>query len=158
MLVPAILYKEEIEKAFAKELYTNDYFYYYGYAYGNSLPEIKAEDRLYQYAIVNKDKQLIGYLSYWIDSNSDTVNNFGLYSFDRGNFIIGKDLFEKLEELISKHHRIEWRMVGGNPVKKHYDKFCSKHNGNVAVLHDACKDDRGVYHDQYIYEIVKKTI
>lgn len=41
MLVPAILYKEEIEKAFAKELYTNDYFYYYGFAYGNSLPEIR---------------------------------------------------------------------------------------------------------------------
>ncbi len=156
MLVPAILYKEEIEKAFAKELYTENYFYFYGYAYGNNLPEIKAEDRRFQYAIVNKDKRLIGYLSYWIDSNADTVNSFGLYSFDKGNFIIGKDLFEKLEELIEKHHRIEWRMIGGNPVKKHYDKFCNKHNGNVVVLHDVCKDDRDIYHDEYIYEIIKK--
>lgn len=41
MLVPAILYKEEIENAFAKKLYTNDYFYYYGYVYGNGLPEIR---------------------------------------------------------------------------------------------------------------------
>lgn len=41
MLVPTILHKEEIEKAFAKELYTNDYFYYYGYAYGIGLTEIR---------------------------------------------------------------------------------------------------------------------
>lgn len=156
MLVPAILYKEEIEKAFAKELYTENYFYYYGYAYGNSLPEIRAEDCLYQYAIVNKNERLIGYLSYRIDSNADTVNSFGLYSFDKGNFIIGKDLFEKLEELIEKHHRIEWRMIGGNPVKRHYDKFCNKHNGNVVILHDVCKDERGFYHDEYIYEIIRQ--
>lgn len=156
MLVPAILYKEEIEKAFSKELYTENYFYYYRYAYGNGLPEIRAEDRLYQYAIVNNEEKLIGYLSYWIDSNADTVNNFGLYSFDNGNFILGKDLFEKLEELIKKHHRIEWKMISGNPVKRHYDKFCNDHNGNVVVLHDVCKDNSGIFHDEYIYEIVKK--
>lgn len=156
MLVPAILYKEEIEKAFAKELYTDSCFYYNGYAYCNGLPEIKAEDNSYEYAIVNSHKKLIGYFGYRIDANTDTVYNFGLYSFDKGNPIIGKDLFGKLEELIKIHHRIEWRMVGGNPVKKHYDKFCNKHNGNIAVLHDACKDSKGNYHDSYIYEIIKK--
>ena len=158
MLVPAILYKTEIEKAFASELYTKDYFYYYGYAYGNSIPEIKTEDNLYQYAITNKDGKLIGYLAYSMYTHADSANSFSLYSFDRGNPIIGKDLFEKLEELIQKHHRIEWRMIAGNPVKKHYDKFCEKHNGNIVVLHDVCKDDAGFYHDEYIYEIVKKEV
>ena len=45
-------------------------------------------------------------------------------------------------------------MIGENPVKKHYDKFCSKHGGNVVVLHDACKDPNGKYVNAYIYEIV----
>jgi len=155
MLVPAILYKEEIEKAFAKELYTDNYFYYQGYGSANGLPKISAEDCLYQYAVVNTHKKLIGYLGYQIDTNADSVYNFGLYSFDKGNPIIGKDLYEKLEELVEIHHRIEWRMVSGNPVKKHYDKFLNKYNGNVVVLHDVCKDSKGNYHDSYIYEIIK---
>lgn len=153
MLLPAILYKEEIEKAFAKELYTENYFYYSGYAHCHSLTEIKAQDNLYQYAIVDKDK-LIGYLSYTVQDSTDCVYNFGLYSFDKGNYIIGKDLFSELEKLVKTHRRIEWRMIGGNPVKKHYDRFCKKYGGNFVVLHDVCKDPYGSYRDEYIYEIV----
>lgn len=156
MLVPAILYKEEIEKAFAKDLYTEKYFYYNGYAHCNGLPEIRTEDNLYQYAMVDSRKKLIGYLSYWVSTTDDCVYNFGLYSFDKGNPIVGKDLFSKMEELVARFHRVEWKMIGGNPVKKHYDRFCTKHNGNVVRLNDVCKDADGNYHDEYIYEIIKK--
>jgi hypothetical protein len=155
MLVPAILYKDDFAQAFAKELYTEGYYYYSGYAHCNSLPEIKTEDRNYQYAIIDDDKRLIGYLAYQIAFTEDCAYNFGLYSFDKGNPIIGKDLFEKMEELVSRYHRVEWRMIGGNPVKRHYDKFCAKHNGNRVVLHDVCKDENGNYRDEYIYEIIK---
>jgi hypothetical protein len=156
MLVPAILYKEEIEKEFAKVLYTKDYFYYSGYAHCNSLTEIRAEDNNYQYAIVDNEK-LIGYLAYRINTSGTCAYNFELYSFDMGNCIVGKDLFEKMEELVSKYHRVEWRMIGGNPVQKHYDRFCKKHGGNCVVLHDVTKDDSGNYHDEYIYEIVANS-
>ena len=155
MLVPALLYKEEIEKAFAKELYTDGYFYYCGYAHCNSLTEISAEDNVYQYAIVDTHKKLVGYLAYRVNSCGDCAYNFGLYSFDKGNLIIGKDLFSEMERLCKVFRRIEWRMIGGNPVKKHYDKFCAKHNGNVVRLHDVCRDNDGNYHDEYIYEIVR---
>jgi hypothetical protein len=154
MLVPAILYKAEIESAFAKELYTDGYFYYSGYAHCGSLPEINAEDLVYQYAIIDKSEKLIGYICYQVTSSGDCAYNFGLYSFDRGNCIIGKDLYEKMEELVSTYHRVEWRMVGGNPVQKHYDAFCKRHNGNRVTLHDMCKDKYGKYHNEYIYEII----
>ena len=155
MLVPAILYKEEIEKAFARDLYSKDYFYYVGYAHCVSLTEIRAEDNHYQYAIIHNDK-LIGYLAYRVDPSLDCVNNFGLYSFDKGNVVIGIDLFKEMERLVNRYHRVEWRMIGGNPVKKHYDRFCAKHGGNVVVLHDVVKDLEGNYLDEYIYEIVKE--
>jgi hypothetical protein len=157
MLVPAILYKDKIEKEFAKVLYTEDYFYYSGYCYCNSLPEIRAEDCLYQFAMIDSGKNLVGYLAYRVDITSNSVNSFGLYSFDRGNPIVEKDLFKKMEELVSKYHRVEWRMIGGNPVQKHYDEFCKRHGGNCVVLHDVCKDDSGNYHDEYIYEIVANS-
>lgn len=76
-------------------------------------------------------------------------------TFDRGNLMIGKDLYYELERLVKKHRRIEWRMVGGNHVEKQYDKFCKKHNGTKHILKDAIRDKEGNYRDSIIYEIVK---
>lgn len=155
MLVPAILYREALEKAFEKELYTESHFLYNGYAHCNTIPEISVEDNLYQFAMVDRKDKLVGYLSYRVDPSSDSVSQFGLYSFDRGNPLMGMDLFKEMERLCKVFRRIEWRMIGGNPVKKHYDKFCAKHNGNAVRLHDACRDADGNYRDLYIYEIVR---
>lgn len=158
MLVPAICHKEELEKLFAREIYTEDYFLYIGYRYGYELPIIKAEDRLRQYAIVSGET-IIGYLEYRIDPETDSIYNFGLYSFSKGNPVVGKDVFEHMEMLVNTHRRIEWRMIACNPVKKHYDKFCLiRHNGNRVRLRDVCKDFNGNYCDEYIYEIINTRV
>ena len=74
MLMPAIAYKEEIEKAFAKDLYSKEYFYYCRYVGCGSLPEIRAEDNCYQYAIVDKVR-VVGYLAYKADPFVDCVHS-----------------------------------------------------------------------------------
>ena len=153
MLKPAILYKEAIESEFNAQLYTQDFFYYTGYDGATYIPEIKRDDFVFQYAIVDKDK-LVGYFSYSLNTISDTINNFGLYSFDRGNPVIGRDIIRKMKELVSSHHRVEWRMIGGNPVKRHYDRFCRRYGGNVVKLHESVKTPSGEYADEYIYEII----
>lgn len=155
MLKPAILYKEIVEKIFAEYLYSDDYFWYSGYGTCNELPNIDVRDGKYQWAIVDSHDNVLGYLAYQIQSEVDTVCNFGLFSFDRGNPLIGHDLFEKMQELVEDHRRLEWRMIGGNPVKKHYDKFCKKYNGNCVCLHSVTKDLHGNWHDEYIYEVMK---
>ena len=125
---------------------------------GNSIPNIQEEpdSGLHQYAIVDSNNNLKGYLAYVIDWYSSSAYNFGLISFDRGNPIMGMDLFKEMEKLIHEYklHRIEWRVVSGNPVKKHYDKFCKKYNGNIIKLTDVFKDKYGNYRDSYIYEIL----
>ena len=65
-------------------------------------------------------------------------------------------MFNKLEELVSRLHRVEWRMVGGNPAERGYDSFCKRHNGTKHILKDAIKDRNGNYRDDVIYEIVNK--
>jgi len=143
MLKPAILYKDELEKKFAEVMYDEDYFLYMVYAHGHELPKIGAFDNQYQWAIVSPEKfksyggiknvhipeKVIGWFAYQVQPETDTVLNFGLYSFDRGNPIIGKDVFEKMEDLVFSHRRLEWRVIGGNPVIKHYDKFCYMNGG-----------------------------
>ena len=156
MLKPALLYKDILEKKFIEYFYTDEYFFYSGCSTCREPQIIIHQDNCYQWAIVNNKEQVIGYLSYTIQVETDTVFNFGLYSFDKGNIIIGKDVFEKMEELIKDHRRIEWRMLAGNPAKRSYDRFCKKHNGNYVHLHKVCKDTHGIYHDEYIYEIVKE--
>ena len=65
MLKPAIIYKDEIERKFNEQLYTQDFFYYTGYDGSTYIPEIKRADFLFQYAIIDSSKpdgqQLIDY-------------------------------------------------------------------------------------------------
>ncbi len=154
MLVPAILYKEQISKEFQRKFYTEDMFLETGSLY-QWLPEIldNPADGQFDYAIIHNNK-LIGYLSYRVDYYCSKVYNFGLMSFDKGNYIVGKDVFNKMEEIVEMYHRVEWRMIRGNPAERSYDKFCKKHNGKKHILKDAIKDKYGNYRDDVIYEIV----
>ena len=65
MLVPAVLYKDEIKRKILEYKYTNDMMYYSGWL-GDSIPNIDddSEDNCtVQYAIVDGDN-LIGYFTY----------------------------------------------------------------------------------------------
>ena len=168
MLVPAMFYKDEIEKQFAKRMYDDDMFYYQGYAHGHEMAEIKPQDNLYQWAIMGYSliscgyTLPIGYFSYRIDPATDNVYNFGLYSFDKGNALIGHDVFKKMEELINEHHRIEWRCVGGNKALRGYVRFMEyihKKYGYYVYKHrltDVTKTPHGNYRPEHIFEIVNK--
>ena len=155
MLRPAIIYKEEIVKGMQKYFYTDDMLYETG-CLENWTPNIAdcPDDGTFQYAIVNSKEELIGFLAYTVDWYSDRVYNFGLFSFDRGNPLIGREVFRKLESLIARHHRVEWRAVSGNPACAAYDRFVEKHCGNKHILKDGIKDRDGKYHDDIIYEII----
>lgn len=156
MLVPAIIYKDEVCKRFLQYAYSDDMINYMGYL-GFSAPTIEENNdgSCYQYAIVDNGK-LTGYFEYQINWYSSCANRFGLFSFDRSNSIIGRDVCRELKKIINDYHihRLEWRMIGGNPVEKHYDRFCKKYHGKKFVLTDAIKDRYGKYHNDVIYEIV----
>ncbi len=160
MLIPAILKKNEILNEFRKLQYTDDLMYEVG-SCDNWMPNIveEPEKETYQYAIVDSKEKLIGYISYQIDWYSSQAHNFGLMSFDRGNVLIGKELFSIMTNLIDnfKLHRISWYMVSGNPVERSYDKFCKKYNGRKIVLKDCFKDRYGKYHDSITYEIINRN-
>lgn len=156
MLLPAMSKRDEIIKKFSQEIYSKKYFWYSGYAYSHELPKIKDEDYYFQYAIVNKNDEVVGYLSYRVDPYTDSVLQFGLYSFSKGDITVGIDVNNKMNELVNRYRRIEWRVVGGNKVQKIYDKFCKKHGGQIHEFRDAVRDENGNYHNSYVYEILKE--
>lgn len=154
MLVPALLYKEEIEKKMTELMYSDDYYYYMGY--GTHFPQIDLQTRdcKWMWAIVNKDKKLLGYLCYELDLATDCIRNFGLMSFDKGNPVIGKEVFDKLKELIKNYYRVEWCCVGDNPALDAYIRFCTKHKGYIHKLHSATVNTQGKLVDSFIFEIL----
>lgn len=154
MLVPAILYKEQIEKAFAAHIYDTDYFYYIGYAHGHELADLQIRDNRYEYAVLDNDDHLIGYFSFTV-FDVDTVENFGLYSFDRGNPLVTVQVYQKMKQLVNKYRRISWRVIDGNPVKPLYDRFCNKYNGQIHHYRECTRDDSGKLHGEYVYEILR---
>ena len=158
MLVPALLYKTDLEEKFASQIYEDRYFYYMGNAFCYELPNIKPDSfaPCKQYAILtdDEDERLIGYLAYTIDPYASAVYNFGLYSFEEGNVRVIRDTFTELEKLTKQFHRIEWRCVGGNHALNGYRAFCKKHNGTEFHLHDTLKDKWGNFVDSYIFEII----
>lgn len=160
MMKPALLYKEEIQNSLHNYAYDDDMFLYSA-SLGYCTPNFEDSDdgSLYQYAILdNKEEKVVGYFTYCIDWYSSCASNFGLFSFDRKNTVIGTDVYREMRKLIRNYNirRIEWRMVSRNPVEKHYDRFCEKYRGNKHILKDAFRDKQGNYHDEVIYEILFK--
>ena len=100
MLIPAIIKKNEILEAFKRYYYSDDMMYETG-SLNNWLPCIQEETETgqFQYAIVNSEEKLVGYLDYHIDWYTSCASRFGLISFDRGNLIVGKDLYNELKKL-----------------------------------------------------------
>lgn len=158
MLKPALRFKNELLSKFAAVLYTEDYFYYYGYEDGSILPKIDEQEYVYQYAIVDKNNEVLGYLSYRIEPTTNCAHNFGIYSFKKGSYIVGKDIKTKLLELVEQCDRVEWCAVSGNPAIRSYDRFLKSINGRVrnkVELHNCIKDKHGQLHNSIIYEVYR---
>lgn len=153
MLKPAAIYKDILMEKFASILYTEEYYFYCGYP-SAKLPEIYIEDGIYSYAIVDKNNNVIGFFTYQIFDLTNTAQNFGLISFDKGNPIVGIDIYYKMKELIKTYHKLEWQVVEDNPIRLMYDKFCAKYDGFVHRIHDATRNLKGQLVDSFIYEII----
>lgn len=155
MLVPAVLYKEQIAKN-SKSIFIQQICCIKQVVTVTGCLKLRITLKIGNSSMrqQTKNQKLIGYLGYVIDWYISKAYNFGLFSFDRGNLQVPKDVFDKLEELVSTLHRVEWRAVGGNPACRGYDNFIKKHNGTKHILKDSIKDRAGNYHDDIIYEIV----
>ena len=157
MLKPAICYKEQLENALKPYYYTEDMCYFIGC---NASRLLKIDDNTekgqYQFAVTNKDDKLIGYIGFYCNHYRREAYSFGAFSFDRGNPIMGRDMYKLIETLIKKLHRVEFRAVEGNPAIKGYDKLLNKHTdiGRKIILRDETKDNDGNYRNGYIYEFV----
>lgn len=174
MLVPAIQYKDEIEKEFQKIQYTDKYLWYTG-SIDNYDLEVKTEGDKFAFAIVDADESLVGYISFRVDWYCSMAYNFSLIKFvdkkkiltDRGMItynmspIMTSAVIEVMRMIESFNlHRIDFRCVSGNPAYFKYNQILHhvtrKYQPKKLRFTDNIKDTHGNYHDTICYELIRR--
>lgn len=173
MLEPASNYKEQIEKAFCREQYSDRLFWYDG-SIENYDHEIKTECDKYAYAIVHSG-QVIGYVSFRVDWYCSTAFNFGLIRFLDTYFDNPEQAYKRTEPIMINAireiiklvesfnlHRIDFRCVSGNPAERGYKGIvrtiekANKYDIHIVEFIDNIKDRKGEYHNTIMYELIRQ--
>lgn len=157
MLKPAQLYREELQKKYVECWYKPENQYYSGWT-GMQIPDLP--DNCYDthdFVSVDKDNNVIGYISYCINHVSLSVDRLGIISFKKGDLTFGRDIYESICNIFEAYgmNRIEFFAFADNPAVKAYRNFIRKHGGRECAYKRQCaRLQDGKLHDAVIFEIL----
>ena len=172
MLVPAITYKESIEKQFRLLSYSDRLLLYTG-SIENYDWEIKTDVDKYDFAIVHSG-QVVGYISFRVDWYCSCAYNFGLMKFLNTYFDNTTQEYKSSAPLIISAvrevvqmikrfnlHRIDFRCVSGNPAMRGYMgilKQVQKQGYSIRTVDfiDNIRDRDGQYRNTTMFELIKR--
>ena len=157
MLKPAQLYKEKLIKKTYESWYEMENIYYSGWT-GNDIPNLPENNYdEHNFVSVDKNDNVVGFISYGINWASMSAERFGIISFDKGSLIFGRDLFQVICNLFEVYHmnRISWQAYADNPAVKSYRMFIKKHGGKeCGYFRQNRKLQDGLLHDTVLFEIL----
>ena len=147
MLIDARICTKELIELFKAHANDDDMYYFTADKNEKEFSYIGVDSKDYyenhQYAIYD-GKRIVGYFTYcWEEVESVSFNfgvglelfNFGLYSFDKNNPIIGLDIYREMQRLCKEYGccYVSFWMIRGNPVEKHYDRIIKHFHGRKKV-------------------------
>ena len=159
MLKAAQLYREQLETKNIESWYKQENIYYHGGTgeYMMDVPDNNADSHCF--VSVDKDDNVIGYISYSVDWNAMSADNWGMISFDKGNLVFAKDLYQAICDCFEVYHlnRISWNCYADNPAIRGYRNFIKKHGGReCAYFRQYTKLKDGKLHDSVSFEILSE--
>lgn len=157
MLKPAQLYEKPLQKCMINTWYKPEYIYYHGGTgeYTLDLPDNNKNQHCF--VSVDKDDNVIGYISYNVDWDAMSADNWGIISFDKGNIEFAKDLYQAICDCfeIYRLNRISWFCYADNPAIRGYRNFIKKHGGReCGYYRQYIKLKDGKLHDSVSFEIL----
>jgi hypothetical protein len=159
MLDNAIKYTEELKIKLIDTWYDEKYKYYY--MGGGHKPYCPAENDwgAREFVSLDKNGKILGYISYTINRNVNSIYEFGAINFSDDKFIFGIDLFKVIDNIFCQfgHQKLEWDVVCGNPIEESYDEAVAKIGGRiVGIKKRAVKLADGKLYDKKMYEILQE--
>lgn len=157
MLRPAQLYKDRLYTEYVKTWYNPENMFYTGYT-GDRVPEIPDNNYdSHHFVSVDKNNNLIGYISYSVDWGSMNADRFGIISFDKGNVEFARDVYKAVCNLFEIYHmnRVSWMAYVDNPAVRGYRNFIKRYGGRECGYHrQIAKLQDGRLHDSVEFEIL----
>ena len=157
MLKPAQVYKERFYGEYVNTWYKPENIFYTGWT-GDSLPELPDNNyNSHHFVSVDKNDNLIGYISYSVDWIAMSTDRFGIISFDKGNILFAKDVYKAICDLFEVYHmnRISWCAYADNPAIRGYRNFIRKHGGReCGYRRQNARLQDGKLHDSVEFEIL----
>lgn len=157
MLRPAQLYKEQLDKKNIESWYKQENIYWHGGTaeYAIDLPDNNGN--CHCFVSVDKNDNVIGWISYNVDWVSMSSDGWGIISFEKGNMEFVKDLYQAICDCFEVYHlnRISWNCYADNPAIRGYRNFIKKHGGReCAYFRQYIKLRDGKLHDSVSFEIL----
>lgn len=157
MLKPAQAYKDRLYEEYINTWYKPENIFYAGWT-GDSMPELPDNNYdSHHFVSVDKNDNLIGYISYSVDWIAMSTDRFGIISFDKGNILFAKDVYKAICDLFEVYHmnRISWCAYADNPAIRGYRNFIRKHGGRECGYHrQNARLQDGKLHDSVEFEIL----
>ena len=157
MLKAAQLYEAQLNEEMVKSWYKPENIYYHGGCgeYTVELPGNNCDSHCF--VSVNDDDKVVGYISYNVDWVSRSAETFSIISFDKGNALFAKDVYQAIIDCfeVYRFNRISWFCYADNPAVRGYRNFIKKHGGRECGhfrQHTRLRD--GKLHDTVFFEIL----
>lgn len=157
MLYPAQRYRQQIQDKMLDTWYDPKYQYYFNgnYRRENIILDSCGETR--QFASVDKDGKLLGFIQYTYDDNSGWAKFFGAISFDNNKDMeFTFDLIRVIDDIFSKFslNKIEFCCFAKNPAIKTYRSFIKRYGGvEIGTVRQSERLMDGFLHDSVLFEI-----
>lgn len=158
MLRAAQLYEEDLRYEFEKIWYNEEYKYYFNDNFYCDIEVSLDTCQQHQFVSIDSDENIIGYIAYNIDRQTDNVNNLCAINFNHNKAIFGIDLIQAVDDIFLKFNfnKINFNVIIGNPAEGMYDKFVKMCKGRiVGVMKKHTKLVDGKIYDIKYYEITR---
>ena len=157
MLRPAQLYKEQLEIKNIENWYKSENIFYHGGTGEYAIDVPDNNGKYHCFVSVDKEDNVIGFISYTAHWDSMSAENFGIISFEKGNQTFVEDIYHVVCDCFYKFHfnRISWNCYADNPAIRGYRNFIKKCGGRECGYfrqHIKLKD--GKLHDSVFFEIL----
>lgn len=160
MLKLAFQYQKNLSKIWQSVVFENKYqFYSCGQDREYNIHIDDGSWKTIQMVSVDKDDNILGYLSATCDRTANKISSVGAINFGGLSLRFSKDFYEFLSSLFDKFgfRKIEWYVIAGNPAEKMYDKIVKKYGGKiVGVQRESTVVFDGTIRDVKEYELFKR--
>ena len=158
MLDVAQKHTDELRLKFADIAYDLKYQFYTG-GWSTEYQPSKDNWGNFEFVSVDNNGNVIGYIKYLIDRNSNYVYGFSIINFSDNKITFGRDVVQAIDDVFIKYkfRKLEYAVYIGNPIENTYDRLTKRYGGRIVgtkMQSDKLLD--GNIYDFKMYELFRE--